>query len=75
MTITDLNYGDECVLHLNNGNTLRTDTYDDSPEGASYVRVCGPDEQEIAYWSVDEWASDPMLVMGAIFGAAGSSSL
>lgn len=67
---THLDYGDECILQLDSGNTLRTDTYADSPEGSTYVRVCDSGGAEIAYWICDEWAEDPMLVMGAIFGAA-----
>lgn len=63
-------YGDECVLTLDNGMTLRTDTYADHPAGASYVRVCDPDGNEVAYWTYTEWQEDPQLVMGAIFGAA-----
>lgn len=62
----------ECVIQLANGNTIRTDTYDDNPAGSSYVRVCAPDGREIAYWTYTEWAEDPQLVMGAILGAASS---
>jgi hypothetical protein len=62
-------YGTECVIQLANGNTIRTDTYDDNPAGSSYVRVCAPDGREIAYWTYTEWAEDPQLVMGAILGA------
>lgn len=64
---------DEFILHLENGNTIRTDTYADHPEGSSYVRICGPDGREFAYWSYTEWAEDPQLVMGAILGSAGSA--
>lgn len=67
-----LDYGDEFVLHLENGNTIRTSTYEDDEEGASYVRVCRPDGSEQAYWTYDEWAEDPKLVMGAFLGSAGS---
>jgi hypothetical protein len=63
-------YGAECVIPVGNGNTIRTDSYQDNPAGSSYVRVCGPDGREIAYWSCTEWAEDPQLVMGAILGAA-----
>jgi hypothetical protein len=65
-------YGTECVIQLANGNTIRTDTYDDNPAGSSYVRVCAPDGREIAYWTYTEWAEDPQLVMGAILGAVSS---
>ena len=68
-------YGAECVIPLGNGNTIRTDSYQDNPAGSSYVRVCGPDGREIAYWSYPEWAEDPRLVMGAILGAAASAQV
>jgi hypothetical protein len=35
----------------------------------NYVRVCERDGEEIAYWSSDEWAEDPQLVIGALVGA------
>lgn len=66
-----MDYGIEFVLSLANGNTLRTDTFDANPAGASYVRVCDAAGTEVAYWTAQEWADDPELVMGAIFGAAG----
>lgn len=62
----------ECVIQLANGNTIRTDTYDGNPAGSSYVRVCGQDGREIAYWTYTEWEEDPQLVMGAFLGAAAS---
>jgi len=65
-----LDYGSECVIQLANGNTIRTDTYASNPAGSSYVRVCAPDGDEIAYWAYTEWAEDPQLVMGAFLGAA-----
>jgi hypothetical protein len=68
-----LDYGDEFVLHLENGNTIRTDTYASNEAGSSYVRVCGPDGAEIAYWTYTEWAEDPQLVMGAFLGTVGSA--
>jgi hypothetical protein len=66
-------YGEEFVLHLDNGNTIHTDTYKANDAGSSYVRVCGPDGSEIAYWTWEEWQDDPQLVMGAFLGAAGSA--
>jgi hypothetical protein len=30
--------------------------------------------REVAYWSCDEWAEDPQLVMGAILGAANDTA-
>lgn len=69
---TTKEYGPEFVIELANGNTIHTDTFDRNPGGSSYVRVCGPNGEEIAYWVHDEWAEDPQLVMGAILGAAGA---
>jgi hypothetical protein len=68
-----MDYGTECVIQLANGQTIRADTYDSNPAGSSYVRVCAPDGDEIAYWTYTEWAEDPQLVMGAILGAAAGS--
>lgn len=65
-------YGDEFVVELANGNTIRTSTYADDPSGASYVRVCNPEGDEFAYWTSSEWAEDPKLVMGALLAAAGN---
>jgi hypothetical protein len=62
----------EFVVLMANGNTISTDTADDNPEGSSYVRVCDPHGNEIAYWDSAEWQEDPELVMGAILGAAGT---
>lgn len=67
----ELDYGDEFVVYLRNGNTIHTDTFADHEAGSSYVRVCDLDGKEIAYWSSTEWVEDPELVMGAILGAAG----
>jgi hypothetical protein len=72
MTTTDLDYGPEFVIELANGNTIRTDSYVSNPGGSSYVRVCGPDGDEVAYWVCDEWQDEAELVMGALLGAAGN---
>lgn len=64
--MTDNDYGDECVIKLANGNEIRTDAF---PEDVSYVRVV-ENGKEIGYWTVDEVAEDPALVLGAILGAA-----
>lgn len=73
-TPVDHEYGDECVLTLTNGYQVRTDTYEHAPQGATYVRVLDPDGKMVGYWVYTEWAEDPMLVMGAIFGAAKGES-
>lgn len=67
---SDADYGDECVIELASGRTIRTDSYADSPEGSTYVRVCDLDGAEVGYWSSDEWREAPEEVMGAILGAA-----
>jgi hypothetical protein len=67
----DADYGDECVIELVSGWTIRTDSSADSPEGSTYVRVCDPDDSEAdRYWTSDEWREAPEGVMGAILGAA-----
>lgn len=38
-------------------------------EGCSFVRVVDPLGRELAYWTNEEWADDPTVVMGAIIGA------
>jgi hypothetical protein len=68
----DVTSDSEFSVEIGNGNTIRTDTYDTNPAGASYVRVCGPDGTEFAYWAYEEWEADPQLVMGAFLAAAGN---
>ncbi|BDC78564.1 hypothetical protein [Aquipseudomonas alcaligenes] len=64
-------YGDECVTQkVGSIRQIRTPAY---PSECDYVRVV-VDGLEIAHWSSDEWADDPMTVMGAIFGAAAGPS-
>lgn len=59
-------YGDECVITSTNGRKLKTAAY---PNECDYVRVTDRADNEIAYWSCDEWEQSPMEVMGAIIGA------
>lgn len=60
-------YGEECVTqNVGSIRQIRTPAH---PSECDYVRVV-VDGLEIAYWSSDEWADDPMTVMGAIFGAS-----
>ena len=67
-------YGDECVITLATGWTIRTDSAADSPAGSTYVRVCDPGGDEAGrYWISDEWREAPEEVMGAILGAAKGS--
>lgn len=71
----NLDYGDECGIPIGSaGATVRCDSYDDNPAGASYVRVVDAEGREIAYWNYEEWAEDPGLVMGAIMGAMKGAS-
>jgi hypothetical protein len=63
---TGLDYGAECAMVTHTGFELRYSAEGDVPD---YVRVCDPLGREIAYWTSDEWAEDPQLVMGAILGA------
>jgi hypothetical protein len=65
-----LDYGNETIIRLAGGATLRCDSYDENPQGASYLRVCDPAGEEIAYWTAEEWREDPELVIGAFMGAA-----
>lgn len=64
---------DEAIIQLTNGGTLRSGPSDDDADAyayGGYVRVCDPDGNEILYWDRQEWVDEPVLVMGAIFGAA-----
>lgn len=64
----DNDYGQECVVKaFGNNRELRSPAY---PDACSYVRVVlqGTD-LELAYWTEEEWASDPAVVMGAVIGA------
>lgn len=63
---TGMDYGAECAMVTHTGFELR---YSGEGELLDYVRVCDPLGREIAYWTCDEWADDPQLVMGAILGA------
>jgi hypothetical protein len=69
--VSDSDYGDECVLHLRNGNELRMPP---DPIPCDYVRVVR-DGREVAYWNKEEWREDPDVVMGALMGAAASEEM
>jgi hypothetical protein len=64
----------ECIIRIAGGGEIRTDSYEDNPAGSSYVRVVNRDGAEIGYWTTEEWEEDPALVMGAILGAALSTT-
>jgi len=61
-----INYGQECVVPLTNGRTLRTPAH---PASCSYVRVEHAGH-ELGFWSSDEWSQDGEIVVGAILGLA-----
>ena len=54
------------VRHDQNGFQLRTPAH---PLPVEYLRVCDPDGNEIAYWSIEEVQGDAAGVVGAIIGA------
>jgi hypothetical protein len=64
-----LDYGLETVMTLPDGFELRCEPYESNDTGTSYVRIVDPDGDEVAYWTVDEWAREPQFVMGAIMGS------
>lgn len=71
--VDDPEYGEEYALTVTeSGCEVRTDAGPvGSPMfGCDYVRVVAPDGREIGYWHSDEWRDDPLVVMGAILGAA-----
>ena len=59
-------YDNECVIISLGGRKLKSPSY---PEECSYIRVTDRADHEIAYWTSNEWAEDPEIVMGAILGA------
>lgn len=60
---------DELIINLANGCTLRCGPSEDETMYGGYVRICDAQGNEIVYWDQQEWADEPELVMGAIFGA------
>lgn len=56
----------EAVVTNTNGAELRTAAY---PLDVDYIRVVNAAGQETGYWTMDEVAEDPALVIGAIMGA------
>lgn len=61
---TDNPFGKEGVITHKNGFQIRTDVH-----MADYVRVCDPDGNEIAYWSIDELRDDPAEIISSLFSA------
>lgn len=64
----------EVVVDLQDGCTLRSGVYRPSDPDAftsgEYVRLCDKSGEELLYWDWEEWARDPVLVMGAIINSA-----
>lgn len=69
--------GDETVVALADGCTIRSGQDEDRPDciAGGYVRVVDADGEDVAYWTSNEWAEDPILVMGAMLNAAAGSRL
>lgn len=59
----------ECAVPLATGQLLIFESYDENPNGTSYVRFADKDGNELLYYTSDEWHEDPQLVMGCIMAA------
>lgn len=59
----------ECVVPLATGQLLIFESYDENPNGTSYVRFADKDGNELLYYTSDEWHEEPQLVMGCIMAA------
>jgi len=59
---------EEIVINLPNGNTLHSSS--EEYMAGDYVKICDKNGKEIAYWDKQEWADNPVEVMGAIIRAA-----
>ena len=59
----------EIAVPLPSGGFWVFPSHEVSPEGCNYVRIVAEDGGEIAYWDSQEWADDPIEVMGAICGS------
>lgn len=56
-------YPPETVTPLETGSELRCPAY---PHPCEYVRIVDPMVGEVAYWDQQEWADDPMGVIGSM---------
>jgi hypothetical protein len=66
-----INEDGEVVVQLADGCSLRSGVYEGGTfTSGEYVRLCDSDGKEILYWDHQEWADDPVLVMGAIINSA-----
>lgn len=59
----------EIIIPLPNGGTLRCGEGSDCQWGG-HLRICDPHGRELIRWVSTEWAEDPEVVIGAVFGAA-----
>ena len=53
---------------------IHVDDAHESPDGVHHIEVFDLDMNSIGYWTVDEVSEDPVLVLGAIFGAIKSGT-
>lgn len=60
---------DELVVALADGSSIR------AFKNGTYARVCEADGDEVLYYDVAEWASDPKQVMGALLNCAAGSRI
>jgi hypothetical protein len=51
------------------GQSLVFESFDTNPNGTSYVRFIDSKGKELLYYDSEEWATDPIVVMGAIMAA------
>lgn len=65
-TADDAEYQDECIVETVSGRNIHTPAH---PAPCHYVRVVQAGF-ELAYWNYREWEEDPIVVMGALLGAA-----
>ena len=62
--------GGGIIIQLPGGNQyLVIPSVQESPEGVAEVHIYDLDGQEVVMWASDEWGEDPVLVMGALWGA------
>jgi len=54
----------EVIVKLADGCTVRSGSA--ARLAGDYIRICNPNNEEIAYWHCDEWENEPILTMGAI---------
>lgn len=59
----------ECFVPLPSGNFFVFPSVQAAPDGVDYVRIVNANGGELVYWVSDEWAEEPIEVMGAICGA------